>query len=221
MGDAYDVQRQGGGARQNSDGILEERGADSDRTHDADVEVKLDARVIPNRAGFNYLGFIILGNREIDEDVAYCIRAGWMKWRLTFDVLCDRNVPLRLKGKFYRVLVRPAMLYGAECWPVKNSRLQKMRVAEMRMLRWMCGCTRRDRIKNEAIRDRVRVASVEDKMWESRLRWFRHVKRRSIDAPVRRCDGLDMESLRRGRGWNFSKFFPIINNSTYLIRNAP
>nr|XP_009774545.1 PREDICTED: uncharacterized protein LOC104224560 [Nicotiana sylvestris] len=172
----------------------------SDRTHDADVEVKLDARVIPNRAGFNYLGFIILGNREIDEDVAYRIRAGWMKWRLTFDVLCDRNVPLRLKGKFYRVVVRPAMLYGAECWPVKNSRLQKMRVAEMRMLRWMCGCTRRDRIKNEAIRDRVRVASVEDKMWESRLRWFRHVKRRSIDAPVRRCDGLDMESLRRGRG---------------------
>ena len=98
------------------------------------------------------------------------------------------------------MVVQPTMLYGVECWPVKNSHVQKMKVAEMRMLRWMCGCTRRDRIKNEAIRDRVGVASVEDKMRESRLRWFGHVKRRSIDAPVRRCERLAMESLRRGRG---------------------
>ncbi|XP_070036951.1 uncharacterized protein [Nicotiana tomentosiformis] len=70
----------------------------------------------------------------------------------------------------------------------------------MRMLRWMCGCIRRDKIRNEAIRNRLGVASMEDKMRESRLRWFRHVKRRSIDAPVRRCESLDMESLRRGRG---------------------
>ncbi|XP_070030132.1 uncharacterized protein [Nicotiana sylvestris] len=75
-----------------------------------------------------------------------------------------------------------------------------MRVAEMKMLRWMCGCTRRDRIKNEAIRDRVGVASVEDKMRELRLRWFRHVRRKSIDSPVWRCERLVMESLRRGRG---------------------
>uniref|UniRef100_A0A1U7X3Y0 Uncharacterized protein LOC104234874 n=1 Tax=Nicotiana sylvestris TaxID=4096 RepID=A0A1U7X3Y0_NICSY len=43
----------------------------SDGTHDADVEVKLDAQVIPKRASFKYLGSIIQGNREIDEDVAH------------------------------------------------------------------------------------------------------------------------------------------------------
>ncbi|XP_019256402.1 PREDICTED: uncharacterized protein LOC109234803 [Nicotiana attenuata] len=97
-------------------------------------------------------------------------------------------------------MVRPTMLYGAACWPIKNSHVQKMKVAEMRMFRWMNGYTRRDKIRNEAIREKVGVASVEDKMRESRLRWSGHVKRRTIDAPVRRCERLTMSGLRRGRG---------------------
>ncbi|XP_019248598.1 PREDICTED: uncharacterized protein LOC109227861 [Nicotiana attenuata] len=68
----------------------------------------------------------------------------------------------------------------------------------MSMLRWTCGCTRKDKIRNEVIRDKVGEACVEDKMQESRLRWFGHVKRKSIDAPVRRCKRLTMASLRRG-----------------------
>nr|XP_009766515.1 PREDICTED: uncharacterized protein LOC104217884 [Nicotiana sylvestris] len=54
----------------------------SDGNHNADVEVKLDAQVIPKRASFKYLGSIIQGNREIDEDVAHCIGAGWMNQEL-------------------------------------------------------------------------------------------------------------------------------------------
>ncbi|XP_075104916.1 uncharacterized protein LOC142179004 [Nicotiana tabacum] len=63
-------------------------------THDADIEVKLDGQVIPKRASFKYLGSIIQGDGEIDEDVRHHIGAGWMKFRLTSGVLCDRNVPL-------------------------------------------------------------------------------------------------------------------------------
>ncbi|XP_070018233.1 uncharacterized protein [Nicotiana sylvestris] len=73
----------------------------SSETHDADIEIKLDGQFIPKRASFKYLSPIIQGNREIDEDVTHRIGAVWMKWRLTSRVLCDRNVSLRLKGKFY------------------------------------------------------------------------------------------------------------------------
>ncbi|PHT70232.1 Reticulon-like protein B4 [Capsicum annuum] len=75
-----------------------------------------------------------------------------------------------------------------------------MKVAEMRMLRWMCGLTRRDRARNETIREKVGVTSVECKMREARLRWFGHVKRRGMDAPVRRCERLALDGFRRGRG---------------------
>ncbi|XP_070047229.1 uncharacterized protein [Nicotiana tomentosiformis] len=137
---------------------------------------------------------------EIDEDVTHRIGAGWMKWRHASGVLCDKKIPSKFKGKVYRVVVRPMMLYGAECWPVKIAHIQKMKVAEMRMLRWMCGYTMLDMIRNEVIRDKVCVASIEDKIREARLRWFGHVRRRSTDAPVRRCERLTLESLRRGRG---------------------
>nr|XP_018627627.1 uncharacterized protein LOC108945833 [Nicotiana tomentosiformis] len=62
-----------------------------DGTHEADIEVKLDAQVIPKRASFKYLGSIIQGNGEIDEDVAHRIRADWMKWRLAYEDESSRD----------------------------------------------------------------------------------------------------------------------------------
>ncbi|KAF3670793.1 hypothetical protein FXO37_08351 [Capsicum annuum] len=77
---------------------------------------------------------------------------------------------------------------------------KKMKVAEMWMLRWMCGLTRGDRVRNETIREKVGVTPVENKMWEVRLRWFGHVMRRGVDAPVHRCERLALDGFRRGRG---------------------
>ena len=44
------------------------------------------------------------------------------------------------------------------------------------------------------------MTSVECKMREAQLRWFGHVKRRGMDAPVRRCERLALDGFRRGRG---------------------
>ncbi|OIT39959.1 histone deacetylase 14 [Nicotiana attenuata] len=169
-------------------------------------DVRLGSQVIPKRDSFKYLGSMIQGDREINEDVTHRIGAGWMKWRLASGVLCDKKVPPILKGKFYRAVVRLAMLYGAECWPVKNSHIQRMKVAVMRMLRWMCGHTKIDKIRNEDIRKKVGVAPVDDKMREARLRWFGHVRRRSLDVPVRRCERLAVVGTRRGR-WRPKKYW--------------
>ena len=80
---------------------------------------------------------------DIDEAVSYRIKVGWMKWWQASDVLCDKRVPQKLKGKFYRTAIRPVILYGAECWPTKRRHVQQISVAEMHMLRWIYGHTRR------------------------------------------------------------------------------
>ena len=75
-----------------------------------------------------------------------------------------------------------------------------MNVAEMRMLRWMCGKTRRGKIKNEQIHKMIEVAPNEEKMRENRLRWFGHIQRRPINTPVRKSDAIHIEDNARGRG---------------------
>ena len=45
-----------------------------------------------------------------------------------------------------------------------------MMVVEMRMIRWMCGYTRRDKIRNGVIRELVKVTPIKDKMSGTRLR---------------------------------------------------
>jgi len=70
----------------------------------------------------------------------------------------------------------------------------------MKMIRWICGHTRLDKIRNKVIRGKVRVASIEEKMREVRLRWFGHLRRRPRDTPVRRCETIKCLDYRGSRG---------------------
>ncbi|CAL5326839.1 unnamed protein product [Camellia sinensis] len=172
----------------------------SNSNNESRGEVKIENQELPKSEHFRYLGSIITTAGEIDADVVHRIKAGWCKWRSASGVLCDKRIPTRLKGKFYRTAIRPAMLYGTECWATKKQHVDKMSVAEMRMLRWMCGKTRQDRIRNECIWEWVGVAPIEDKLRENRLRWFGHIQRRPIEAVVKRCDAVTVDGSVRGRG---------------------
>jgi len=136
---------------------------------------------------------------NIDEDVRHRISAGWLKLRQASGILCDRRVPQKLKCKFYRTAIRPAILYGADCWSTKRWHVQQPSVAEMWMLQWCCGHTRRDRVRNEVIRDRVRVAPIEEKLTQHWLRWFGHVQRRPLVAPVHSGLLKRVDNVKKGR----------------------
>ena len=132
-----------------------------------DVIIKLEDQIIQRKDHFLYLRLVIQKDGEIHEDVTHRIKAGWLKWRNALGVLCDRKIPLKLKGKFYRTTIRPALLYGSECWAIKYQHEQKMSVAEMR---WMCGHTRKDKIRNDIIRNKVGIVPIEEKMRETTLK---------------------------------------------------
>lgn len=51
--------------------------------------VRIDNQEIHRSDHFHYLG-LIMHKGEILDDVAHRIRAGWVKWRVAFGVLCDK-----------------------------------------------------------------------------------------------------------------------------------
>lgn len=70
-----------------------------------------------------------------------------MKMSLASVVLCDKNVLPTLKGKFYRMVVRPTLLYGSELASQKQPYLGDK-------VWWI------KLIRNEVIWHKVRGASV-------------------------------------------------------------
>ena len=64
----------------------------------------------------------------------------------------------------------------------------------------MCGKTKRYRIKNEEIRNKLRVSSIVNNLRECRLRFFGHVQKRPKDAPVRRIENLNIGDLVKRKG---------------------
>ena len=48
---------------------------------------------------------------------------------------CVRRMPVKLKRKVYKTVVRPALLYGAEIWATTWGQEARLEVNEMRMLR--------------------------------------------------------------------------------------
>ena len=75
--------------------------------------------------------------------------AGWNGWRKVSGVICDKRLPARVKGKVFSTGVRSAMVYGLETVVVTKKQVEEMEVAEMKMLRFAMGVTRKDKIRNE------------------------------------------------------------------------
>ena len=104
---------------------------------------------------------------------------------------------VKIKGKVYKMTVRPAMVYGAETWAVKKAHEKKMEVAEMKMLRWMGVVTRLDKIRNQKIRGSTKVGEISKKAQERRMRWYGYVMGRDVG---KRVMGIEVQgSRRRGR----------------------
>ena len=76
----------------------------------------------------------------------------------------------------YKSIVKPTMLYKMETVAVTERQVKKMEVAEIKMLRWVLGVTRRDKVRNRHIRGTAKMAKLGDKMRGLRLRWFGHMR---------------------------------------------
>ena len=74
--------------------------------------------------------------------------------------LLERVIWCNLKSKLYKTVTRPTLIYGSECWALLRAEQQRMHKAAMKMLRWVEGKTRTDRIRNEKFRTAAMVKPI-------------------------------------------------------------
>ena len=163
-------------------------------------ELKLQGKKLKRAKNFKYLGLTVNSDGRCEEEVRRRIQAGWMSWKKVSGVLCDRKLSARVKGKMYKSVVRPAMLYGMEMVAVTERQVGQMEVAELKMVRWTLGVTRKDKIRNEYVRGTAKIAKLGDTLRIARLSWYGHVKGREQGYVGKRIMEMAMPGRKkRGR----------------------
>ena len=105
--------------------------------------------------------------------------------------------------------MRPAMVYGRETVAVKKKQVEEIKVAEMKMLRFAMGVTRKDKIRNEYIRGTIKVERLGMKMREGRLSWYGHVVSRVQEYVGSRVIEMELQGKRK-RGRPKRRFLDVV-----------
>jgi len=135
----------------------------------------------------------ILGSGRLCEKVSCCIH-----WPSKFFEAFSR--PENVEAHHKRERTKVCLLFFSKTLQKGKQHIQQLSVTEMRMLHWFCGHTRRNRVWNEDIRDRVGVPPIEEKLIQYRLRWFGHVQGRPPKVPVRSGVLKWVDNVKSGRG---------------------
>jgi len=149
---------------------------------------------------FCYLGDTINANGGVESASVTRTRCAWQKFRELSPILTGKDISLRIKGRVYEACVRSAMLYGSETWAMKAEQERRFERTEMRMVRWMCGVSLREKKTSAELRARMGLEPVGEVVRGNRLRWLGHVLRKDPDDWVRKCMDYEVEGKRpRGR----------------------
>ncbi|XP_071714156.1 uncharacterized protein [Rutidosis leptorrhynchoides] len=79
------------------------RRLENDDDHDDGENICIGDQIFHPQTLFRYLGSVLHKSGRIDEDASHRIKVGWVKWRAATGVLYDKKIPLKLKGKFYKM----------------------------------------------------------------------------------------------------------------------
>ena len=76
--------------------------------------IKLGDGPIQTVKVLKYLGSMFAAEGGSETDVNNIVKVAWAKWREVSGVMCDKKMPIKLKDKIYKTIVKPAMIYGYE-----------------------------------------------------------------------------------------------------------
>ena len=114
---------------------------------------------------FKYLGSLVSAKGGCADEIRERVKAAWASWKKVAGVVCDKKMPKDLKGRVYKAVVRPALLYGSECWALNKGDVQKLNTTEMRMIRWWMGMSLKEHRMSDDIRRDANIDQTVSTLW--------------------------------------------------------
>ena len=100
---------------------------------------------------FCYLGDVLDSEGGAERAVRERVAAAWGKWKEVSGVLLNKGISLARRGMVFDACIRSVMLYGGETWALMKGLESVLVGCDRRMLRYMAGVTRRDRVSSEEV----------------------------------------------------------------------
>ena len=156
------------------------------------IEPNVKLECVPK---FCYLGDTLGEGGGVEEAAIARVRCAWAKFKELSPILTARGASYRIKGKIYKVCVQSVLTYGTETWAVKKANLHSLEMTERMMVRWMCGVLLKERKRSLDLYCLLGVQSVADVVRHGRLRWFGHLKHKSVDDWVSACRKVEVAGV--------------------------
>ena len=149
-------------------------------------DVIVNGHVLEKTDNFTYLGSKITSNNLMEEEVNNRITKFTRNLIALYPLMKEKEIPKDVKVCIYTTVLRPVLLYGSETWTLTSKLKSRIQATEMRVLRLIYGVTRRDRVRNEVIRQTLKAESVLTIIERNLLRWYGHVERMPDSRDVKR-----------------------------------
>lgn len=161
--------------------------------------IRLASEPLNMVVSFTYLGSLINNDGKSDKAVDHRIQAGWLKFRSVSGVLCDKRMPVKLKGRVYDTIIKIVLMYASETWTRQKVHSNKMQVTKNKILRWSGEVTLLDHLPNKYLYGSFGIRQdIRSKLDERQLRWYGHVLRREDSHVTKKA--LAIPEAPRGRG---------------------
>jgi hypothetical protein len=99
-------------------------------------------------------------NGKIQNEINERIRKASNFRHLVKGLIRNRDINNKCTIDIYKVYFKTILLHGAESWTCTKREESKIQAMEMKFLREIIGKSRRDRIRNDDIREQLKVDDI-------------------------------------------------------------
>ncbi len=160
-----------------------------------------DGQHIESCEQYKYLGVNLTSDGKLDQAIRDRNLLGRKAIAMLNGILWDQRISKDNKKRIYNSVVKPIITYGSEVWQLKKRTQEMLKATEMDFWRRSAGISRRERVRNERVREIMGVeGTIVHDIMTKQLVWYGHVQSiADTRLPKKVLEWVPPGRRRRGR----------------------